>query len=153
MKYVGVSISLFLQSQELMQKNQTAWAIHTAGQSGWVSWLRALFLTFYTPVPQWRLRYNQWSKETSRKWFHMDRKWMDKQRLFWATINTLHLDGLGKLSSLGKGSQQPAATSATEVPKLLSNWMPAKGKHGHAYQDVLTAFCFQLLNSSKKHLT
>lgn len=56
-------------------------------------------------------------------------------------------------SSLGKGPQQPATTPATEVLKLLSNWAPAKGKYGPSYEDALTAFCFQLLNSSKKHVT
>lgn len=61
---------------------------YTAGQSNWVSCLRRLFLTLYPSVSvDMELRHNQYSEENSSEWFHMDRRWMDKQKLFWANTN------------------------------------------------------------------
>lgn len=124
---------------------------YAAGQSNWVSCVRQLFLTLYPNVSvDMRLRHHQYSKEASREPFHMDRRWMGKERLFWAKTN-INCAPWWPWETLFLG-KRPSAVSATEIPKLLSNWAPAKGKYGSGYEDVLTAFCFQLLNSSKKHV-
>lgn len=86
MKCVGVSISLFFQSRELMQKSQTVWAIQQSSQIEYHA--SGDFLTLYPNASvDMRLRHSHYSKESSREWVHMDRRWTDKQRLFWANTN------------------------------------------------------------------
>lgn len=70
MKCVGVSINLFFsQSQELMQKSHIVWAIQQVSQIEYYA-----FLTLYPNASvDLRLRYNQYSKETSRVVSHGQR--------------------------------------------------------------------------------
>lgn len=78
--------AFFFQSQELMQKSQTIWAIQQSSQIEYH--VSGDFLTLYPSASvDMRLKHSHYSKETSREWFHMDRRWTDKQRLFWANTN------------------------------------------------------------------
>lgn len=97
-----------------------------------------------------RQRHKQYGRETSRERFHLERRQM------YQTVLSEHQHELctprarGNIS-LGKGLQQPAATSAWGFPNCRpTERLPIASTDLAKKIVVLNAFCFQLLNSSKK---